>query len=167
MNGPLGEPADAARDPARAALQHHHGQLLHRLKSLASALADAVAAGDAVAGHEARTVLIEWGESDLIPHVLAEEEKLYAPAAGLPEGRLLVEALLAEHRALAGLLEELRGAGGVAAAVLGGAIERTFALHVEKEDRLLVPLLAGAPGLSLAGAVEGLESLVGEAHLHP
>ncbi|MFD1213783.1 hemerythrin domain-containing protein [Arthrobacter sp. GCM10027362] len=165
MNGVAQEPLDGAEESARTAMRHHHGQMMHRLKSLSAALGRAVAAGDTVAEHEAHAVLVEWCETELVPHALAEEEKLYGPAAGLPEGGLLVEGMLEEHRVLTGLLEELRGAGGVAAAVLGGSIERIFALHVDKEDRLLLPLLAAAPGLSLAESVEDLESLVGAAHV--
>jgi hypothetical protein len=164
MNGPAREP-DAASGAAQAALREHHGQMRHRLKSLAAALERAVAAGDSVAAHDEHAVLIEWCETDLLPHTLAEEDRLYGAAAGQPEGRLLVEGLLAEHRVLVALLEELRGAGGMAAAVTAGAMDRVFALHLEKEDQLLLPLLAGVPGFSLAEAVEGLEALVGAAHV--
>jgi len=164
MNGPVREP-EAADGAAQAALREHHGQMRHRLQSLAAALARAVAAGDSVAAHDEHAVLVEWCETDLLPHTLAEEDRLYGAAAGQPEGRLLVSGLLAEHQALVALLEELRGAGGTAAAVTAGALDRVFALHLDKEDQLLLPLLAGAPGFSLPDAVEGLEALVGAAHV--
>jgi nucleotide-binding universal stress UspA family protein len=165
MNTPAGLPPDAAQVPAQAAVLQHHEQMRHRLKSLASALAHSVAAGDAVAGHEAHAVLVEWCERDLVPHVLAEEDKLYGPAAGLPGAGLLVEGLLDEHRALVDLVEELRGTDGLDGAVLGRCLERIFALHTGKEDKLLLPQLAAAPGLPLAEAVAGLVELVGEAHV--
>jgi hypothetical protein len=163
MNQPAREP-DAA-GAAQAALREHHGQMRHRLQALAAALERAAAAGDSVAAHDEHAVLVEWCETDLLPHTLAEEDRLYGAAADRPEGRLLVEGLLAEHRALVALVEELRGAGGIGAAVTAGALDRVFALHLDKEDRLLLPLLAQAPGLSLPEAVEGLEALVGAAHV--
>ncbi|MCG2621066.1 hemerythrin domain-containing protein [Arthrobacter sp. I2-34] len=164
MNAQSGETNNG--EAARAAMRHHHEQMRHRLKSLADALAKAVAARDTVAEHDAHAVLVEWCETELLPHALAEEDRLYGPAADLAEGRLLVEGMLAEHRAIVGLLEELRGADGVAGAVAAGVMDRIFALHLDKEDRLLLPLLAAAPGLSLADAVEGLAELVGAAHVH-
>ncbi|NKX50242.1 hemerythrin domain-containing protein [Arthrobacter deserti] len=165
MDGPAQVPPDSAQAAAQAAVLQHHEQMRHRVKSLASALARTAAAGDAVAEHDAHAVLVEWGERDFLPHALAEEDKLYGPAAEVPEARLLVEGLLADHRELAGLLEQLRGADGTAGAVLGGCLERIFALHTDKEDRLLLPLLAALPGAALAEAVQGLVELVGEAHV--
>ena len=70
----------------------------------------------------------------------------------------------AEHQVIVGLLEELRAAQGVAAAVVAGALQRVFSLHLDKENRLLLPLIAAAPGLSLARSVAGLHELLGEAH---
>lgn len=75
--------------------------------------------------------------------------------------------MLAEHQVIVALVEELRGARGVAAAVAAGAIQRIFALHLDKENRLLMPFVAASPGLSLAEAVSGLHELVGEGHTHP
>ena len=65
------------------------------------------------------------------------------------------------------LVEELRTANGVPAAVAGSAIQRIFALHLDKENRLLMPFIAGSPELSLADSVKGLHELTGEsAHHH-
>ena len=75
-------------------------------------------------------------------------------------------ALLAEHQAVAGLIEELRGADGVDAAVTAGGLRAVFAVHLDEENRLLLPLIVASPGLSLAQSVEGLSELVGEAHVH-
>ena len=74
--------------------------------------------------------------------------------------------MLAEHQVIVGLVEELRTAEGVAAAVAAGAIQRIFALHLDKENRLLMPFIIQSPGLSLAQAVEGLHELVGEGAAH-
>lgn len=157
----------AARDDAAmAAMATHHGSMLKRVEALVSTLTNAVKTGDSVAEHDAHGVLVEWCESELLPHALAEEGPLYGDAGSTPEGRLLVAALLADHEGIAGLIEELRGASGVDAAVAAGTIRHLFAAHLDKENRLLLPLIAATPGLSLAEAVEGLSELVGEAHVH-
>lgn len=91
---------------------------------------------------------------------------MYSGPHGLPEARLLVDGMLAEHQVIVGLVEELRTSEGVAAAVAAGAIQRIFALHLDKENRLLMPFIIHSPGLSLAQAVEGLHELVGEGPAH-
>lgn len=47
-------------------------------------------------------------------------------------------------------------------AVACSAIQRIFALHLEKENRLLMPFIAASPELSLAESVRGLHELTGE-----
>jgi hypothetical protein len=157
---------DGEEAAALDAVAKHHEGMLKRLDALLSTLIQAVKTGDTVAGHDAHGVLLEWCETELLPHALAEEGPLYGAAGHSPEGRLLVAALLAEHQAFVGLIEDLRGAGGIDAAVTAGAIRHVFAVHVDTENRFLLPLLVGSPGLSLAQAVEGLSELVGEAHVH-
>ncbi|MDQ0821070.1 hypothetical protein QFZ79_003443 [Arthrobacter sp. V4I6] len=158
---------DAGEEAAALeAVATHHGSMLKRLDALVSTLTQAVKTGEAVTEHDAHGVLLEWCETELLPHALAEEGPVYGGAGRAPEGRLLVAALLAEHQALVGLIEELRGASGVDAAVAAGAIRNVFAVHLDKENRLLLPLIVASPGPSLARAVEGLSELVGEAHVH-
>lgn len=110
--------------------------------------------------------MLDWCDTVLVPHALAEEVPLYSGPHGLPEANLLVDGMLAEHQVIVGLVEELRTAEGVAAAVAAGAIQRIFALHLDKENRLLMPFIIQSPGLSLAQAVEGLHELVGEGAAH-
>jgi len=83
----------------------------------------------------------------------------------MPECTLLVEGMLAEHQVIVGLVEELRGSAGVDAAVASGSIRNIFALHLDKENSLLLPFIVASPALSLARTVEGLQELVGEAHV--
>ena len=151
---------------ALAAVERHHAGMLKRLDALASALIHAVTTRDAVAEHDAHEVLVEWCETELVPHALAEEGPLYGGARNMPEGTLLVDGMLAEHQVIVGLVEELRGSAGVDAAVAAGSIRNIFALHLDKENRLLMPLIVASPALSLARAVEGLHELVGETHVH-
>lgn len=156
-----------AHDEARAlaAVEQHHAGMLKRLDALVSKLTRAVTTGDAAAEHDAHEVLVEWCETELVPHALAEEGPLYGGARNMPECTLLVEGMQADHQVIVGLVEKLRGSAGVDAAVAAGSIRNIFALHLDKENRLLMPFIAAASGLSLARAVEGLHELVGESHV--
>ncbi|WP_240987038.1 hemerythrin domain-containing protein [Arthrobacter sp. Soil736] len=157
---------DRSERRALEAVEHHHADMITRLKALVAALIHAVEAHDPAAEVNAREVLVEWCETELIPHALAEEGPLYKRPGKTEQGRLLVEGMLAEHRVIVGLVDELRRAQGVSAAVAAGAVQHIFALHLDKENRLLMPFIALSPELSLADAVEGLHELVGEAHIH-
>src|SRR5688500_9320927 len=95
---------------------------------------------------------VEWCVTELIPHALAEEGPLYGGPGNTEQGRLLVDGMLAEHRAIVNLVEQLRQSEGVRSAVAAGAIHQIFALHLDKENRLLMPLVVQSPTLSLAEA---------------
>lgn len=151
---------------ALAAVEKHHATMLQRLDALAKSLTHAVKAADALAEHAAHEILLEWCETELVPHALAEEGPLYGAPQVMPEGRLLVESLLADNQVMVALVDDLRPARGVDAAVTAGALRRIFALHLDRENRLLLPFITSTPGLSLAAAVEGHEELVGESHIH-
>ncbi|MDQ0768928.1 hypothetical protein QF031_001677 [Pseudarthrobacter defluvii] len=151
---------------ALQAVESHHADMLRHLNGLVGLLTEAVEAGDLVAGQTAQATLLDWCDKELVPHALAEEGPLYGAPHGMPEARLLVDGMLAEHQVIVGLIEELRTAEGVFAAVAAGAIQRIFALHLDKENRLLMPFILESPGLSLAHAVEGLHELVGEGAAH-
>jgi hypothetical protein len=160
-------PGDAD-DEVRAleAMEGHHAAMLKRLDALAVALIHAVKTGNAADEHEAHVILVEWCETDMLPHGLAEEGPLYGGARRTPEARLLVDALLAQHQVIVGVIEELRLSSGMDAAVAAGTLRGLFALHLQNENRVLLPFLAAHPELSLAAVVEGLEELVGESHIH-
>lgn len=167
MNAATGTGKDAT-DEAQAlqAVEAHHADMLRHLNGLVGLLTEAVEARDPHAGEETQAALLDWCDKELVPHALAEEGPLYGGPHGMPEARLLVDGMLAEHQVIVGLVDELRTADGVAAAVAAGAIQRIFALHLDKENRLLMPFVLESPGLSLARAVEGLHELVGEGAAH-
>ena len=165
MNHPT-EYGPAADAEAMEAVERHHAKMLQRLTALTDALTRSVEQRDSSAEHDARGVLLEWCENELVPHALAEEGPLYSGPRNTPEGRLLVEGMLAEHQVIVALVEELRAAQGVPAAIAAGAIQRIFALHLDKENRLLMPFVAASPDLSLAKAVSGLHELVGDEDHH-
>lgn len=165
MNHPS-EKDQAAENEALEAVERHHAGMLKRLTALVTALTNSVENRDAGGEHDAHEVLLEWCENELVPHALAEEGPLYGGPRKTAEARLLVEGMLAEHQVIVALVEEFRGARGVAAAVAAGAIQRIFALHLDKENRLLMPFVVSSSDLSLAEAVSGLHELVGEEHAH-
>jgi hypothetical protein len=165
MNAGTGKDA-TAEVRALQAVEAHHADMLRQLNALAGLLTEAVEARDPAAGQETQAALLDWCDRQLVPHALAEEGPLYSGPHAMPEARLLVDGMLAEHQVIVGLVEELRTADGVAAAVAAGAIQRIFALHLDKENRLLMPFVIESPELSLARAVEGLHELVGEGAAH-
>jgi Hemerythrin HHE cation binding domain len=159
----MNHPKDAATEThALQAVERHHAHMLKQLNGLVALLMEAVEAGDTEAEGTAQATLLDWCDSELIPHALAEEGPLYSGPRDTPEGRLLVEGMLSEHRVIVDLVEELRTSSGLSAVVAGAAIQRMFAMHLDKENRLLMPFIADSSELSLADAVKGLHQLTGE-----
>ena len=90
------------------------------------------------------------------------EKTLYPAAAGFDRARLLVDAMVAEHGVITGLVEELAAAGdGVRAAAAGRALRAVFDTHLVKENEQVLPLLAQAPDVDLAGLLGGIHELLG------
>lgn len=130
---------------AAAAIRDHHAQLDG---ALALAVARAIDSGGAAA---AVAELAAWGERELLPHALAEEQTLYAAARTVHDARLLVTAMAAEHLVLADLVARLGSSStspfdAIAAA---GALQTLFRSHLAAENDLLLPLLESAPGISV------------------
>jgi hypothetical protein len=156
------EGKDAAVEAqALQAVESHHAAMLKQLNGLVAVLMEAVEARNTAAEGTARATLVDWCENELVPHDLAVVGPLYGGPRATPEGRLLVEGMLAEHRVIVGLVEELRTSTGLSSAVAGATIQRLFALHLDKENGLLMPFIVSSPDLSLAEAVQGLHQLVG------
>jgi len=147
---------------AAAAVEHHHAEMAGTLTVRVTALLDAASRGDTEAAAEARAELVRWLRSELVPHALAEEASLYVPARRHPEGRLLVEGMLAEHRTIVGLVEALEQEGdpvrGAASAV---ALRTAFESHLAKENDLVLPLLLADPEVSVAQLLGGMHELLG------
>ena len=147
--------ASSEQDAAAVeAVKRHHAEMAGTLGMLARRIA---AARDAETALEARDELVRWAERDLVPHALAEEKAMYPPAHEDTRARLLVDAMLAEHALVMGLVERLKTAGTqVEAAAEARALSVVFESHLAKENDQILPLLAEAPGVSLAGALEGM-----------
>ena len=153
--------ATSEQDAAAAeAVVQHHAAMAGTLKNLTERL---VGAHDNEHAAAARDDLVHWSVTELLPHARAEEEALYPLAAGLPEGRLLVESMVGEHEVITGLVEQLRSADTtVRAAAVGTALRVMFESHLGKENDLVLPLVAQAPGVSLADALRGMHELLEE-----
>ena len=148
---------------AAQAIERHHDQLAATLALKVESLT-ALARADWTIDDGVRADLVDWCSTELVPHALAEETTLYRAVAQRPEGRLLVEAMLAEHQLLIGLVERFRTApDSVTAAVAAGALLVVFESHLAKENEQVIPLLVGAPDVSVAGLLDGVHELLGAA----
>jgi hypothetical protein len=97
-----------------------------------------------------------------VPHALAEERTLYPVAARHLGGALLVEGMVGEHAVIQALVEELETAGSmVRAAAAARALAAVLETHVAKENELVLPLLVGVPGVSLATLLGDVHELLG------
>lgn len=152
-------PADAA---AAEQVEQHHAVMSGQLAVLAQRLLDA--AGEGGADH-ARGALTGWCRDQLVPHALAEEGTLYRAAAELPELRILIEAMLAEHVTIVGLVSELqRTEDPVRAAATGWAIKAVFESHLAKENEQVLPALVASPAHSVAELLGGMHEILGGEH---
>jgi uncharacterized protein (DUF2249 family)/iron-sulfur cluster repair protein YtfE (RIC family) len=139
------------------AVEQHHAMLAG---SLATQVERLVTAG--AVWQPARDGLVAWCRSDLVPHAQAEEATLYPAAAGFDRTRLLVDAMLVEHGVISRLVEDLAEAtDGVRAAGIAMALRALFETHLSKENDQLLPLLAQAPNVDLAGLLGGMHDLLG------
>ncbi|MEO7069930.1 MAG: DUF2249 domain-containing protein [Nostocoides sp.] len=152
---------------AAAAVEQHHAQMSGTLSLLVDVVLG-VAEGRAAADRwgwgddVARGRLVQWCRDDLLPHALAEEPTLYAAASEITEGRLLVGSMLAEHRVIGELVDDIeRATTAVAAAAHAVALRVLFDSHLDKENTLILPLLVSDPLVSVAALLEGLHEIVG------
>jgi uncharacterized protein (DUF2249 family)/iron-sulfur cluster repair protein YtfE (RIC family) len=160
--------ATSAEDSrAVEAVVAHHTEMNGTLGLLVEALVQAAESNDAPGATTAHRRLVEWTRSDLLPHAQAEEEAMYPHAHRDPQARLLVDAMIAEHHVIGGLVDTLDAAASpVRAAALGRALQVLFDAHMTKENEQILPLLAQSSGVSLAGVLDGMHDLLGHAHAH-
>ena len=155
--------SDADDAAAVEAVRQHHAELAGRLSTHVDALLAAATAPGGAGFLQARTGALAFLSGDLMPHAAAEERALYPAAAASDRLRLLVEAMVAEHRVLEGLVDELRAAEEPArAAAAGNALRVLFDTHLVKENDLVLPVVAADPSVSLAGILAGMHELLGE-----
>lgn len=144
---------------AMEAMVGHHTQMSDSLARKVDLLVTSARAGEPDATRDARDGLVQWCRDELVPHALAEETALYPAALALPKGRLLIEAMLAEHRLLVGLVDRVqRAADAVATAPTAVALQTLFDSHVAKENDQILPLLVATPDLSVADLLESMQA---------
>jgi uncharacterized protein (DUF2249 family)/iron-sulfur cluster repair protein YtfE (RIC family) len=152
----------AADAQAVEAVKNHHAQLAGALAVQVESLVDAAARADLPGAGAASVALVQWCDAELIPHALAEEQAMYPKAHEDGRARLLVDAMLAEHRDLVGLVEAIRQATGpVRAAASAEALRSLFQSHLVKENEQILPLLAESSEVSLAVILDGMHELLG------
>ena len=152
---------------AAEAVEQHHAQLAGALAAQVETLVSAAAGRDDQAAAAARSDLAAWCERELVPHALAEEKAMYPAAQGKPEGRLLVEGMLAEHKVIVGLVQLLATTQDpVRAAAAAKALQVSFESHLSKENGLVLPLLVSAPDVSVAELLGGMHELLGAGDGH-
>lgn len=147
-----------ARDEAAAArIVKHHTHLAADLERLAGAVA---AATDAASFAATKQELSTWLHGELAPHAAGEEVTFYQAAGALPAGKLLVDAMVSEHRVILGFVEQLDAAQDqAAAAAWANALLRLFSHHAAQENESIIPLLVAEPSVNL-------EALLHEMHEH-
>ena len=152
---------------AAEAVERHHAAMVGALVARTGALVELARTGTGDLP-TLRDDLVTWSREELLPHAKAEEGTLYREASRRPEGRLLVEAMLAEHTVILGLVDELaRTTDVVGAAVTARALTAVFEVHLAKENEQVLPLLVAAPDVSVADLLGGMHELLGhEEHAH-
>jgi len=152
----------AADAQAVEAVKAHHAQLAGALAVQVEALVDAADRGDLPGSAAASAALVRWCEAELVPHALAEEQVMYPMAHADPHARLLVDAMIAEHRDLVALVQAIADAKGpVRAAASAQALRSLFDSHLVKENEQILPLLAESTEVSLAQILGGMHELLG------
>lgn len=143
-------------------IRRHHAVMVQDVDRLSAALDEAAESGADAA--PARSALLEWITTVLVPHAAQEEETTYPAAARLAEGRLLIMGMLAEHDLIRHLAALVRGTKNPAAAgAYARALFETFASHQRKENEYILPLLVDDPSVSLTDL---MSSSHGHAHHH-
>jgi uncharacterized protein (DUF2249 family) len=151
--------SDQADAEAAERVVAHHAEMAGRVAALVGTLART---GSADAAIEARDRLVTWAREELLPHAAAEEDTLYGAGGQLPELRLLVRAMVAEHERITALVEALARAESPAAAVAAaGGLEAVLDVHLQKENELLLPALVEAPSVSVARLLSGMHEILG------
>ncbi|MFR9775772.1 DUF2249 domain-containing protein [Micromonospora sp. MS34] len=152
----------AADQTAARSVVRHHAQLAAALDRHVGRIVAAAVDGDAVSADNARIDLLGWLRDELLPHADAEETALYPIAADRAEAALLIRGMRAEHTAIRDLVAELDATTEpVRLATTARALADVLAVHLAKENELIVPLLVDAADVSLATLLDGMHDLLG------
>ena len=152
--------SSAADAEAVEAIKTHHAQLAGRLATLADGMLAAVESGGDVDAW--RTAMLDFLATELVPHAAAEEDTLYPAAARTERARPLIESMIAMHRVIGGLVDQVRTASSpVRAAAAAHALRVVFDAHLVDENERILPIVAADPDVSLTDVTDGLHELLG------
>ena len=155
---PVTRPSTPPNADVIAAIARHHTALADQLSALTAAVTDGARSGSFA---RPQADLVAWFATELLPHARAEETTLYSAGSLLEGTRLLVAAMVAEHRALEVLVADLGNIhDAFAVAVAAGSAKALFAVHLAKENELLLPGLDSA-GVDLGAALAGMHEILG------
>lgn len=130
----------------------HHAAMAGQLGLLVARLEGATTATDAL---KAQDDVVAWARAELVPHALAEEQSFYPAAATLPEYKVLIEAMMAEHKVIVGLVDAIERATRPTQAIsAAGGLLTLFESHVDKENSLVLPALVSATDHAMADLLE-------------
>lgn len=156
----MGEPVMSERgtNNITKAAEEHHAELWAELTARVYAVIEAVARG--ADPEPSRGELLDYLTREVVPHLRTEERMVYNLARGAGE-RGLVAAMELDHRALLRQVESLKKAvTPLEAAMAARAFLVLFALRMEKEEKVLLPVLA-EQGLDVTELLEGRPEIVG------
>ena len=145
------------------AIKDHHAAMAGALGARVSAVQRAARSGQGVPA--ARDAVVAWSRDELLPHAAAEEQTIYAAAGERTEGRLLVEALVADHRVITRLVDRVANADdAVSVAGAAASLEALFLTHLAKENEQVLPFLAADPSVSVSELLGGMRHELGGQH---
>jgi hypothetical protein len=158
-NNAVGQRAD---EELAQEIRTHHAGMVDELDRLTVALRDSAAETQ----QEHRAMLAEWFETVLVPHADEEERTIYRAAGELPEGTLLIDAMVREHVLIKRLVTLFGESDGAAAAAYNRAAYEVFESHQRKENEIILPLLITSQ-VSLRDALGGGHGhRAGHGHAH-
>ena len=120
------------------------------LAVLTEALLSAVEDSDGPRATTARTDLVQWGRTQLVPNLVARDATLHPAAHRNDRLRELTETQRANVQTLNRLVDALESAPNpVRAAGHARALDVLFSAYARAEHEQILPLLAQTPGVSL------------------
>ncbi len=143
---------------ALEAMLAHHQALTDGVARRVDALRAAIERQD---HHEAAVAeLVAYLAEEVLPHAEAEEATFYREAAARADLAETVAGMRDEHRTLASRTEQLATAGDAPRALCQAeAIGSLFAVHVTKENELVLPPLAADETVQLADLLTEMHRL--------
>jgi len=128
-------PASTKNADVLNAITVHHTRLVNEMRSLTAAVVDGARSGSY---DQALSALMSWFTLEFIPHAHAKEVTLYSAGSRLAITRLLVDGLLAEHRAIEALMTDLTYARDPFTVIAStAAAQAVFAVHLSKDNEPL------------------------------